>query len=443
MRPKRLAYMFMIAYFPLLVVASEELQYSPEYVDTTTTGKTILQIWEHAIITNPDILITNRKVSEARALRRQAAAFPNPEFQVNAGSSSILGEPGDREWGASLVQTFELGGKRSKRIRAADLSVEIAEQEMREKQRQIRWELQQAYAELLVTAGTIHTTEEALGLNEQSHVITLARVQQGESAAVEKAVSEVELNRLKADLANLKAEGTRSLSKLKRLAGITQPLKIRPLEGFRSIRDVNLETLTSQALSSRPDFKLATLQVDLSEAEISLAKAEGISDVETFVEFSHERSSFDQFGIGPSGNPVPLIDQDKILSGGVSISLPLFNRNQGNIQAAQARVEAARIRKAAMESMIRQEVQVAMESVQIAQTNFLLFRDSIMNQSEKQLAVLQASYRAGEFRFLDLINEQKRALEIRKSYINSARGYFMALAELEFVTATDLAGGKQ
>jgi outer membrane protein, heavy metal efflux system len=127
----------------------------------------------------------------------------------------------------------------------------------------------------------------------------------------------------------------------------------------------------------------------------------------------------------------------------VSIRLPLFNRNQGNIQAAQARAEASGIRKGALESVIRQEVQVALEGLQIAQTNFLLFRDSIMNQSEKQLAVLQASYRAGEFSFLDLINEQKRALEIRKSYINSAREYFMALAELEFVTATDLPGGKQ
>ena len=441
MRLQLLAYIILFLRFPFIVLASNELQYSPEYVDTIT-GKTLIEIWKQAATTNPEILTANRRLLEVKALRRQAAVFPNPELQINAGTSSILGEPGDQEWGGSLVQTFELGGKRSKRIRAADLAIEIAVQEVREKERQVRWEIQQAFGELLLAAATIHTTQEALMLNEQSHQITLARVQQGETAAVEQVVSEVELSRLRADLATLEAEGSRALSKIIMIAGITEMVKIRPIHSVPSTGDVNFETLVSHALSSRPDFKLATLQVELSEAEISLSKAEGISDLDTFVEFSNERSAFDQFGIDGSGNPVPLTDQDNMVSAGISIRLPLFNRNQGNTQAVQARAEAARIRRGALELKIHQEVHVALERLQIAQTNFLMFRDSIMNQSEKQLTVLQTSYRAGEFRFLDFINEQKRALEIRKSYINSAREYLVAAAELEFVTA-DVTGGNQ
>ena len=89
------------------------------------------------------------------------------------------------------------------------------------------------------------------------------------------------------------------------------------------------------------------------------------------------------------------------------------------------------------------EILVAVERLKTAESNFRMFQDSILNQSEKELEVLQASYRAGEFRFFDLINEQRRALEIRKSYIHSAREYFIALAEMEFVMASNVTGGVQ
>jgi cobalt-zinc-cadmium efflux system outer membrane protein len=439
MPPQVLAFVIFLIHSPLLLFAATEIQYSPDFVDPAT-GMTLAEIWKQATLTNPDTQAANRRVLEAKGLRKQATVFPNPELQVHAGTSSILGEPGDREWGATVVQTFELGGKRSKRIRAADISVQIAEQELRERQRQVRWELQQAFAEMLAAAANIHTTQQALVLNQKSHEITLARVQQGETASVEQAVSEVELNRLKADLAASRAEGTRVFSKVKTLTGVAQPMKIRAMQ-FESVSgDWNVDQLITRALSSRPDFQLALLQTELTEAEVALAWAEGVSDLAAFVQYTNERSAFDQLGIDPSGNPVPLIDQDQNLSAGLSIQLPLFNRNQGNTKAAEAKADAAKIRKATLETTIRQEVQVAVERLKIAQSNLTLFRESILDQSQKQLSVLQASYRAGEFRFLDLINEQRRVLEIQKSYINATKEYLISAAELEFVISSSITG---
>ena len=120
MRPKLLAYIIWFMQCPVLLFAANAIEFSSDYVDPAT-GTTLAEMWKHASIENPDIKAANRKVLEAKALRRQAALFPNPELEIEAETSSVLGEPGDREWGARLVQTFELGGKRSKRVRAADL----------------------------------------------------------------------------------------------------------------------------------------------------------------------------------------------------------------------------------------------------------------------------------------------------------------------------------
>jgi cobalt-zinc-cadmium efflux system outer membrane protein len=155
--------------------------------------------------------------------------------------------------------------------------------------------------------------------------------------------------------------------------------------------------------------------------------------VAAFVRYARTASQFDQLGLGPNGLPVPIRDRDNVLSVGASVSIPLRNRNQGNIQAATARSAAARLRRQYLEAIVRREVQAAYLRYQAAQqAHDTLARDGV-NQAKENVNVLRASYELGETRLLDLLSEQRRAIETERAYNEASREYFLARVELERV----------
>ena len=169
-----------------------------ESADSNEVNLTLNAAIERSLATHPEVVASRKGLQNAAGILRQAGTRPNPELQLNFGTSSILGESGDQEWTVGYVHTFELGNKREKRLTVAELGILIAKQQLQDRKRQLILEIKKDFAETLGSQALLEATTRSVELHRQLQELTTAKVDQGEAAAVEKDLSQIELDRLEA-----------------------------------------------------------------------------------------------------------------------------------------------------------------------------------------------------------------------------------------------------
>ncbi len=390
------------------------------------------QLVASALQHNGDILAVRQKQQEASGLVRQAGVRPSPSIQVEGSSGTILGSRGEYDFSVSYAHTFETGNKRSLRIAAAEPAVELARLESADRERTIRSEVAEAYADALAARLSLDTLEKLSTLNQEYLRVAQARVDQGESAPLERGLLQVEFSRIETDRLRLEAESSRALLVLKNLAGLKLDREIT-LDGDLTLQPIDLTAagLIERALANRPDLKAATLDEESRNVDLQLARAEGIPNVTGFLGYSYKASHFDQLGLTASGATTPLVEHDNILNAGISIDLKKTNRNQGEIEAAIARKGASRYRREALTQTIERDVRSATSRYEAAQKTIGIFDKSLLSQSQQNLTAVRAAYEAGELRVFDLLSEQRRLVEIQRSYIDALKELYISRAQME------------
>lgn len=408
------------------------------YVDQVS-GIGVEELVRMALVRNAELEATRRRTAEAQAQLLQARLRPNPGFEVSVTNGRILGSPGERDITLGYAHVFELGGKRERRVRAAQIGSELAELEVAERERQLKADVKARFGEALAAARNLETAEQLLDLNRQILKITEARVREGEAAPLEQGLLQVEVSRIESDRLLFENQVARALLELKTLAGMNseEPLRI---SGDLSVSPVTISLAESveRALAKRPDLEALRLEEKLREAEIELARAEALPNLIGFARYTRSSSAFDQFGLSGTGRLVPLRDTDNLFTAGVSITLPVLNRNQGQIQAAIARGQAARLRRQFLEQVIRREVRAAYSRYETARRALEIFDQRVLGQSQENLRIIRAAYNFGELRLLDVINEQRRLTDTQKAYTEVLKEYYLAIVALERAVGASL-----
>lgn len=411
---------------------------SRRYVDAVT-GVSAQKLVETALARNADLLATRRRIAEAQGLLSQSRLRPNPGLNFRVGNGAVLKSPGERDYTISYAHTFELGGKWIRRVEVGQLVEELAALEVADQERLLKASVRARFGETLALVQNLEIAEQLLQLSEQGYRIAQARVEKGEAAELEERLMRVEVNRVRSDQMLFNNQVERAILELKRLAGLEldEPLK---LSGRLDVPPVEISQAQAmgRALNKRPDLQAAKLAEKLSEAELRAALAEGIPNLLGFLEYSRISSRFGSYGLSGSGQLVPTRDTDNILAAGISINLPFRNRNQGNVQAAQARRSAASLRSGYAEQVVRQEVQAAYTRYETARRALGTFNRGVMQESLDNLNIVRAAYQFGELRILDLLNEQRRFTDTQRAWTDLLREYYLALVELEKATGESL-----
>ena len=134
-----------------------------------------------------------------------------------------------------------------------------------------------------------------------------------------------------------------------------------------------------------------------------------------------------------------IVDRDKLLSFGISIPLPLFNRQQGNIAEAVSLRARAHSERMSLEQAVRRDVLLAYQRVQAARRSLEVFTENVLPESRESFQIVQLAHRLGELRLLDVINQERLFLEAQMSYVAAQRDYFIALTDLEGAIGKDIA----
>ena len=397
------------------------------YADPTQ-GASSDDLVRRALTSNAELAAVRLEIERARARVRQAGLRQNPTIDVEQTTGRFTGSAGERETSIGFTLPLELNGQRQRRVALAEAELQAAEAEVADRERRLGAEVRAAYAEALAALRELEITEGLSNLDVQTARIVEVRVSEGESAPLELNLLRAEADRLKSRRALVEGRLQAALLRLKALAGLSPDERLLLRENLAAPVSYqppsSLEAALDIALRTRPDVRLARLNEKVAEAGLELARAQARPDVSAFTKYSATRSTFDNTPVGP------IRDNDKVLSFGVSVSIPLFNRNQGAKAEAATQIAQAKSRRAFVEQLVRAEVESAFARYQAAQSALAIFEQGVIARSSQNVRSMQGAYQLGAFRMTELLAEQRRLLDSQREYTEALTERYKALADL-------------
>jgi cobalt-zinc-cadmium efflux system outer membrane protein len=398
------------------------------YVDQSG-GMTADEAVAYALEHNGELTAARKELDAARALVKQARLRANPMLDVG-GSKQLNG--GDDSVMVSGSLPLELGGRRSTRILVAEREVEMREAAFADRERMLAAEVRAKFGEALAQVYKLGFTEDLLKTGERGYRLVAARVVEGNSAPLEQNQMLVEVNRMRSMREAGEGKVQVAMFELRNVIGMSpdEPLRLRG--DFTGLVD-NLppvEETTRLALSSRPDLLAARAAESLAAAQIEQARAKGRPDASLSVGYQRMSSGFPVNGINDRGQLAPVMGTFHTVTAGVSISLPVRNKNQGTIEAAVAQSDAAKSRREFAELTVRREVASAYARYTSAARAMEIYRVGVQGQAETNLKVVQKTYELGARTLLDYIAEQRRFIDVENSFIDAVLDTYQARVEI-------------
>jgi len=400
-------------------------------------GESSADLVRRALLSNAELAAARIDIDRARARVRQAGLRPNPTVDFEQATGSLTGSSGERETGIGMSLPLEVSGQRKRRIVLAQAQLEASEAEVAEGERRLAREVLATYAEALAAIRELEITEGLNDIDLQTTRFVQARVNEGESAPIELSLLQVEVDRLKSRRAQVEGRLQATLIKLKNLVGIpvNEPIRLREeLSTSQAVwnQPASLDAAVEIALRTRPDLKLARLNVEVARAGLSLAQSQTGPEVVASTKYIQNRSLFDDTPVGT------ISDRDKLITFGVSVSIPIFNRNQGTKAEAALAINQAERRRDFLETAVRSEVASVYARLDAVQRSLTTFDQGVISRSNDNIRAIRAAYQIGEFKITDLLTEQRRLLDSQREFTEALVERYRALADLRIAIGSPL-----
>ncbi len=402
------------------------------------TGMTVDQTVAYALEHNGELLAARKEIDAASALVIQASLRANPKVDASL-AKTVTGS--DNNITVNGMLPLELGGRRPARIKVAERELEMRQQDVANRERLLAADVRAKFGEALAAILKLGFDEDLIATSQRGYNLVAARVTEGGTAPLEQNMVLVELNRLRSMRETSEGKTQIEMLELRNLIGMTpdEPLRLRG-----DFNDViaPLPTLTdgtNRALSERPDLKLAKAAESLAEARIEQARSEGRLDASLIAGYQRMDFSFPLNGINDAGALSPIRSTFHYLTVGVSLDLPVRNKNQGAVEAAVAEAEGAKRRREFLELTVRREVASAYAQYNSAARATEIFRVGVKDQANANLDVVRQTYELGSKTLIDYLGEQRRFIELQNGYINALLDTYKARVEIERAVASPLA----
>lgn len=400
----------------------------PRFYDPQT-GLSGLDLIGKALQANGELIAARLEIEKARARLAQARLRPNPTLDIEQTSGRFLGSAGEGDLSVGATLPLELYGQRKRRIELAQVEITAREADIANRERQLAAEVLTNYAEALAALQAIKITENLLELDLQTTRFVQIRVNEGETPPLELNLLQVEVERLRANRALSEGRLDAALTKLKLLAGIAMegPLRLSEQLGAVNLPKVpaTLETAIEVALRTRPDIRIAQIEEQLAAAGLRLIRAQSRPDLAITTRYTQ----------GISETTIPNLgsfpDRTRTLTFGLSIGLPVFNRNQGAKAEAEIAIRQAQGRRDFAEKIVRSEVTAALQRLQAADRSLAILQTAVLPRSTENLATFRKVYEIGNITITDLIVEQRRLLDANRDLTETLTERLRAQADLQ------------
>jgi len=365
-----------------------------------------------AMDANPDLAAARQEIGIADGARKQAGLIPNPTISYDVEDT----RRNTSTTTVSLSQTLELGGKRGARVDVATYGQTAAQLELDRRVNGLRADVVQAFYAALRAQTGLDLAKQSLELTERGLRIVDGRVRAGKSSPVEATRAQVQLAEAKLQVRRAETEKTTAYQQLAQITGSSVTVFDR-LESPTLSPGLPPQTEVLLAkLDQTAEMRQAVVQIDKSDASLGSEKAQRIPNLTVSVGSQYDRSV-----------------RERVNTVGLSMPLPLFDRNQGNILSASRRADQARDQRNAVELRLRTETQTALNQWSTAMQEVESYDKTILPSAQQAVDTATRGFEMGKFGFIEVLDAQRTLIVARGQYLESLAAATNARAQVERV----------
>lgn len=351
---------------------------------------------------NPQLRAAKLKIAEATGKLSQAGRRSNPKLGIGV-NKSVPGSEGELE--VSFSQRFPITNKLSLEKRVSADQLLIAQEEIKAAEQQLITAAQLIAVEILqLSSQKAHINKQISSLQTVTTFIDEAAAA-GELSPLDSAQTKLEIQTLSIKKKQLEGERSLLTTRLKQYIGMPAS---KPLNLSGSLPSLSVPT-RSLSLSDRADFRAKALEFQHSKSNILLEKSKRYDDVEVSVLGALGREEDAPEGLESEGR----------IGVGLSIPLPFYDKNEGNIAAAKAKAQRSVLERGALASEIRLQVATHKQEMQAWLAQNTSVKNELLPLAEKTSADLEAAYKNGQGDFTSFLKSKTQELALRTSLIDN------------------------
>jgi len=407
----RLCYLFLSYLLLSTSVQATDDSALPESESRSLKVLSLSDSFELALKANPDIAVAMREREALVGTKIQAATRPNPFVSTSIQDTRSA----TRQIFLQLNQEIELGDKRTARMEAADAFYSKADAELAAKKAEIHANVLLAFYEVLVAQERVTLAKSSVEVAESALDAAAKRVKAGKSSPVEQTKSNVAAATAKIELVQATTQLNNSRKRLSALWGDNAPNFEQATGDVTSIPEINPHVDLQALLDASPSIKLAKLEINAREAVTKIERSKAVPNItlSAGVLNNQELGGLNQALLG------------------LSIPIPVFDRNQGNIQEAVGRKYKAEDELIALRNKIQTNLLMQYERLSAARQASLSLQNDILPNAQSAFDAANRGFSLGKFNFLDVLDAQRTLYQAKSQYINALLEAHQSVAEIE------------
>jgi cobalt-zinc-cadmium efflux system outer membrane protein len=378
---------------------------------------TLRQSLALALMRNPELGAFSWATRASEARKLQASLRPNPELDIEVedvgGTGNLSGFDG-AETTIQLGQLIELNGKLHKRTQVASLEKELAELDYQAKRLDVLTDTTRSFVDVLAAQERLVLAEELVQLSEQVLTTVSQRVEAGKDSPVEKIKSEIALEsvRIEREKASQNLESARK--KLSAMWAGKSPTFEAAAGQFDVVAAIPTGDQLAYLIARNPDISRWIVELEQRRAAFELEKAKATSDIT----LSGGIKRFNE-------------TDDNAFVFGVSIPLPIVDRNQGAILEARYNISKAGEERKAAEANVNIALVSSYQELSNAFTEATGLKSKVLDGAQDVFDASAEGYREGKLDYLNVLHAQRTLFEAKGRYIEALSAYHKAKADVE------------
>ena len=340
-----------------------------------------------------------------------------PIFQPDKFSEDYLDQ--QAQFDAGIGYLFERGRKRQHRLQAARDATAVVRSQVADNERQLVFNVSQQFVDVLLAESTLEFAQQDLDSFQKTVDISKERLRVGDMSEGDFLKIKLQMLQFQNDVFAAKLAKLQSLSALRQLIGFESVPDDYDVQGTLDYEPVHsdLNSLRSMAALNRPDLRAAQQSVVAAESQLALQRANAKVDITGTFNYTHTAG----------------------LSTGsffYSMPLPIFNRNQGEIQRAQYAVTQAQEQASETTQQVSTDVVQAYSNLQTNDQIIQLYRGGYVDQAKQSRDISEYAYRKGAASLLDYLDSERTYRANQLAYRQALASYMLALEQMRQAVGT-------
>ncbi|HEY7912532.1 MAG TPA: TolC family protein [Blastocatellia bacterium] len=375
---------------------------------------------------NPTLAQAQSAIRAAQGRRRQAGMWPNPVvgYQLEEGAFRAFNEKSEHFF--FVEQSIPLGGKLGKSRRIFEQEVAQAEIEAVAQKQRVHNTIRMLYFEALGAQQRLDLRVELARIAREAVKTTSELMNVGQADRPDYLAIEIEAQQVELDLINAENDFEQVWQLVASVIGSPE-LKPARLAGDleKELPNLDQQALMATLLRESPETRSARAEVERAQAVLARARAERVPDLFVRGAIGYSNELLEAPGAPPGRKTGPEASLE------VGITLPIFNRNQGGIAAAEAELAIAERELTRLELALRVRLARSFREYNNARSAVERYRQVILPRAERAYQMYLASFRQMAAAYPQVLISQRTMFQVRENYLDALVALHQNAASIE------------